>query len=498
MTSKPLPRVTFVLSRAEVLSGPWDRVSTLLSDFAELTTVVTEEFANAENGNGESVPDGPRLRYLRRRGRPYSLATVDLLKMFVQSKDFREWRYTALKLLNRKDLTGTFRFIDREAVLLATIADSFEILSDERPNLLVFAVTPHQFLDFVLWKVAESLEVKVLFFQPSSISPTMFARTGLDTIVTPPLAVVRKFASAGQVIEIATEQLLQLLNGDDPSYIQKQQSRDDEVRGLAQSLTSAAQSFLWLFSDRFPESFDLTGHGHRHGIFSRGLKVFLTRSLQKSLKQKVNLIGKRADNRGKYCVFALHYEPERTSLPEGIPFDDQGHALLVARAIIPADVTLIVKEHYSQQTSALRGFLGRSPEFYDIVESLPNTFFAPTGDRLTQLIERAECVFTLTGTIGIEGALRGVPVGYFGTPWWAGLPGTHRVEAGTVFEDVISIDRPTPSEVFDFLKSLTLDVAIPGLAGVPLDTVESRLGPLPVGLLDAEAEGIAQSIRYLV
>jgi len=498
MTAKHVPRVTFALSAGEISSGPWDRVTALLGDSAEFGTVVIDELPTTHNAPDESEQEGYRLNYRRRRESSYSVATIDLLNAFLRSKDFHECRYAALKLLNRKDLTGTFRLLDRETLLLAALADCFQILAEERPNLLVFAVTPHEFLYFVLWKVADWLGVKVLFFQPSSISPTMFARTGLDTVVSAPLAVTREFSGADSVIQIAREQLARLVNGDDPTYIQIQRDRDNALRGVAQLLRSVSQSFRWLFTDRFPESFDLTGHGHKQGLLSRGVKVFLTRSLQRTLKERINSIGERADEYQKYCVFALHYEPERTSLPEGLPFDYQGNALLAARAMIPADVALVVKEHYSQQTSALRGFLGRSPLFYDVVQSLPNTFLAPTGDRLTDLVERAECVLTLTGTVGIEAVLRGVPVGYFGAPWWAGLPGTCRVEQDTVFDNLISRDPPPSHEIFAFLKSLTLDVAIPGLAGVPADTVERRLGFLPVGLFEAEAEAIAHSIRFLV
>jgi hypothetical protein len=490
--------VVFGLSAGEVSSGPWNRVSASLEDFAEFFIVVIEEIAAEKTGTGNSAVQGHRLSYLRPRERPYSAETMGLISAFVQSEEFHNWRYTALKLLNRKDLTGTFRLVDRETFLLAAISDSFEILTQARPDLLVFAVTPHEFLSFVLWKVAVSLGVQVLFFQPSSIAPTMLARTGLDTVVRAPLAATREFRLADRVMEIVDFQLGRLLSGDQPGYMQIQRERDDAVRGLAQAFRSAAHSVRWLFSDRFPESFDLTGHGHKHGILSRGLKVFLTRSLQRSLKEKTNRIGGLAGGVEKYCVFGLHYEPERTSLPEGLPFDYQGHAVLAARAMIPADVSLIVKEHYSQQTSALRGFVGRSPHFYDFLESLPNTFLAPTSERLADLVDRAECVLTLTGSIGIEAVLRGVPVGYFGTPWWAGLPGTVRVQLDTVFGEVTGQNRPKPAEVLRFLRELTADVMIPGLAGVPIGTVQQRLGRLPDGLLDTEVVAVAESIKFLL
>jgi hypothetical protein len=195
-----------------------------------------------------------------------------------------------------------------------------------------------------------------------------------------------------------------------------------------------------------------------------------------------------------YSVFALHYEPERTSLPEGLPIDFQADAVLKARGLIPEASLLVVKEHYSQQTSALRGFTGRSPLFYDLVESFPNTVFANTTDRLSELVVGAQCVFTLTGTIAIEAVLRGVPVAYFGNPWWSGLPGTVRFDKGVTFEDVVGQTIPSEGEVVSFLEDLTQNHMIPGSASESVETIEKRLGPLPKSFFEAEARSIIDCV----
>jgi hypothetical protein len=165
---------------------------------------------------------------------------------------------------------------------------------------------------------------------------------------------------------------------------------------------------------------------------------------------------------------------------------------------MPDDVALIVKEHYSQQTAALRGFLGRSPAFYGLVQSLSNAEFASTTERLSDLIRRARCVFTLTGTVAIEAVLRGVPVAYFGSPWWSGLPGTIRIGPDASFGDIVGQRMPTKSEVSIFLENLVREAMVPGLASEPAATVEKRMGPLPEGFFEAEALSIALCIEAVV
>jgi hypothetical protein len=400
--------------------------------------------------------------------------------------------------LNRKDLTGTLRFLEREVMLAGTVSLVLKLLDEERPNLIAFPVTPHEFLNYVLWASATWRGIPVLFFQPSPIAPAMMPRTSLDAAFNPPEARVSSSSVKADVIKVARERLDILVNGLDPAYMQIQQSRDKKVNSLWHKALAFRASVRWLFSERFPESIDLSGHAHNHGIFTRALKVLLSRSLQGALSKRVNDVGLDVVPSLPYCLFALHYEPERTSLPEGLPIDFQADALITARALIPEASTLVVKEHYSQQTSALRGFLGRSPLFYDLIQSFHNTMFARTSGRLSELVDDAQCVFTLTGTVAIEAVLRGVPVAYFGSPWWEGLPGTLRLGDEVTFDDIVSQVMPSRDDVFAFFDDLTLNRMIPGVASESIDTVEKRLGPLPDGFFDAEARAIADCIRYLL
>jgi hypothetical protein len=114
--------------------------------------------------------------------------------------------------------------------------------------------------------------------------------------------------------------------------------------------------------------------------------------------------------------------------------------------------------------------------------------------RLSDFIFDAQIVFTLTGSIAIEAALRGTPVGYFGNPWWAGMPGTSRVEPNTAWEQLSGSPAADPLEAKKFLRGMVDSNMFPGIGGESLTNATRRFGSLPVDLLRDEAHGIAACV----
>jgi hypothetical protein len=491
-------RVLIALDPARTFEPPWDDVLAKLATSVDLYILPLGQQSRSGTPHSGPVTVMSTLSFFPKGERRFSSDVVAGLDAFRWHDSYENFRFVSLKLMNRLDASGTFRFVDREVFLSLAIASAFEALREADPDLLVFEVTPHEFLPYVLWSVAQFSGVETLFFQPSPITFGMFAKSSLDGPPLAPSPTLGKSPIHEVLWDTAEHQLTGLVAGHNPRYMQVQRDRDVAVSGWRQRMRAINASLGWLFRDRFPEAIELSGHLHRHGVVSRALKIFLFRSLQRSLQEKAAHLGDRPLPENDYCVYALHYEPERTSLPEGLPIDFQGDAVFAARALVPENIFLVAKEHYSQQTAALRGHLGRSPYFYNLVDSLHNTVVAGVDKKLSDLVGGAQCVFTLTGTIAIEAVLRGVPVGYFGNPWWAGLPGALRVAPGVTFADIVGQPLPTRHDVFAFFEALTRDSMIPGSAGIPAKVLEQRLGPLPSRFFELEAEAIVQSISALV
>lgn len=130
----------------------------------------------------------------------------------------------------------------------------------------------------------------------------------------------------------------------------------------------------------------------------------------------------------KYVVFFLHYQPERTTLPEGGQFAQQWLALRAVAEALPSGYTLLVKEHPSTFRYYYHpGF--RSMEFHEQISRLPNTRLAPLNLSSYALIDGAVAVATVTGTVGIEALVRGKPALVFGAAQYRGQAGVYSVDS---------------------------------------------------------------------
>lgn len=427
----------------------------------------------------------------------FSRESLSSYRKLVSEEDYPAFFALSLKLFNRRDFTGTFRLLEREVLLQNATLTALDHFLTFKPNLVVFPVTPHLLMPSVARYVCRFLSIPILELKPCPLAPAVFPFF-IDENGERLIDVPAEFSLSSEIKEIVAKELAALASFKDPMYMQLQRRRDFDLRSNRSRMKSALRSFRWLKSVRYRQAIDFSGFSESNSLFFRALRVVLTRKLQLELRNKVRGLNTTVSTPENYCLFALHYEPERTSLPEGLPILFQPDAVAIASAIIPDDTTLIVKEHYSQVSSALRGFLGRSPATYDLLASYDNVKFASVDGYLSDLVDRARCVFTLTGTIAIESALKGVPVGYFGTPWWDGMPGTVRVEAATQFEEILAGGASNPSAVLSFLKERLQLYAIPGLGSESVQTLERRLGSLPNGLEEDEASSLAAVIHTLL
>ena len=430
--------------------------------------------------------------------RKISQQTAITMSDLVRGEKFATVKFVALKLLNRSDFTGTFRLLEREVFLHSALLSVVELLTSIRPSLLVFPVSPHQFLPYVVSEVARFLGIRTLQFQPCPLTFAMVPRIFEGSVEIPATATVGESSVFRELLASANQQILKLQNSIDPRYMEIQRSRDELVRKSGSKVHAFFLSLRWIFSERFPQAINFSGHASSGGFFRGIARVALTRSLEQTLRNEARRSEPEVVGAELVAVFAMHYEPERTSLPDGLPIEFQGDAIAHISALLPTNFSLVVKEHYSQQSAALRGFLGRSPLFYDAMKSYPNTSFAPVQSKLTDLVRGSQVVFTLTGTVAIEAVFAGKPVGYFGSPWWEGMPGTIRVEPGVRFEEIRSISMPESTEIISFLQELIAQKMIPGVASESAEVVESRLGEIPAGFLTAEAESVAQLVMAIL
>ncbi|GAA5262999.1 hypothetical protein KTGMC3_P1749 [Methanocalculus sp. MC3] len=130
----------------------------------------------------------------------------------------------------------------------------------------------------------------------------------------------------------------------------------------------------------------------------------------------------------KFLVFFLHFQYERTTLPEGLQFAQQWLAIRSLAASIPSDWKLVVKEHPSTFRYMFIPQV-RDTRLYEAISSLPNAIMAPLDLTPFDLIDRAIVVSTIKGTAGMEAIIRGKPVLVFGLASYRSLKGAFHVKS---------------------------------------------------------------------
>lgn len=130
----------------------------------------------------------------------------------------------------------------------------------------------------------------------------------------------------------------------------------------------------------------------------------------------------------RFVVFFLHYQPERTSVPEGQGYGQQWLALRALANALPAGYQLVVKEHPSTFRYNFDPSF-RSLELYEQISRLPNTHLVPLNFSPFDLIDKARAVATITGTVGVEAIIRGKPVVVFGSAQYRGQKGVFWVRS---------------------------------------------------------------------
>lgn len=417
---------------------------------------------------------------------------------FFRGDPTRELVFSRLRrMLNRFDSTGTFRDLERESLIFHAGLRTLALLMERSPVATVFLTTPHTFGEYLLFESAKFLGIKTLFFQPVPVAPVMIPYHDLGIPQKPALASTEKTSVRGEIAARVADKLASLLDGAPPDYMISQRTRASKASGPYGKLRTLKHLVRWMSIPRFENSIDFSGMNGQSDFFTNFLRLYLNRGITRQLQRKASSL-KRSVDAPQFALFALHYEPERTSLPEGLPAEFQLEAVLKVRAFLPRHHVLAVKEHSSQVSPSLRGHLGRSTRFYEVVSSLPNTVMLSPKFESSTRFQKISHVFTLTGTIALEAVASGVPVGYFGSPWWQGMPGTQRLDFNSLWDDFCSLRAPGREAVEEFVKEVLVSNCVPGIAGEDAHDYARRNGPISPELLREMTTSVAMEIGLLL
>lgn len=257
-------------------------------------------------------------------------------------------------------------------------------LENSRPSKVIFGSAPHHIDTWIFARVAEILNIEILYCKESIFPWRYYLCQGLN--------------ATSKVIKPANN-----IPEDDEKLLISEFLKQKKGSKLDALPIYEKERLEKNHGKHFNLKNELTTWWHRPELIINKAMCYLK---YKKVTRNFNL----PEN---YIVFFLHYQPERTTLPEGYGFAQQLAAIEILSMALPSNHFLIVKEHPSIFTS-MCSWKERSPEYYVKIQEIPNVIISPLEVDAYYLIDNCKAVATITGTTSGEAVIRGKPAIIFG------------------------------------------------------------------------------------
>lgn len=278
---------------------------------------------------------------------------------------------------------------------------NFLIFHQEHPvDEIFFQATPHNLTNWVIAKTSESVGIRVRFIQTSPLPWRYWIVEGLTS--QRPVYPVENPVQPQDFLDVS-------------SYIElNQRSYDNAIPEYEKKRLEVRKGNFWSWKQELKSV----------------LKTPKSLMYLKSKRQAYTLYNKLAvapqGNNLSVALF-LHYQPERTSLPEGYHYANQWLIIKKISAILPLGCKLLVKEHPSMFTNTFDGRY-RDVKFYKDIIQLSNVELVPLDFNTFDLIDLTNASVTITGTVGVQTLIRNKPVVVCGSASYRNLPNVYELD----------------------------------------------------------------------
>jgi len=295
-----------------------------------------------------------------------------------------------------------------------------------------FPATPHFGWDIILFYTAKFYKVEPLILQRTDFSSKYFIRN--DWRNFPGLT------SSFDAKRISDE--INFLNFDEKSDFSQYSLKINEKvkRGLNDRISKSgcvSDFFLktWrkvrlvksLWRRRRDKWTDSALFYNQNIFFVQKLSLYLKRFIEnKRLIDVYEELSIAPDLSRPFIYFSMHFQPERSSQPEGLYYEDQYLAILMLAKALPPFWKLYIKEHPRQfdiWPPDLKKMHSRSEGMYREISKLKNVSLVKISIESQLLINSSKLVSTITGSAGWEALKAGKCAITFGYPWYSECKG---------------------------------------------------------------------------
>ena len=477
----------------------------------------------------ETYPECELLDYMKTNKGVTSLQSVDSRKTnrnnpipleYIQSISFYKLKDKVIKMMDRQDDYLYYRRIDREAVFYSLFNYFYRKIVNNQIDILICSEAPHFPAEYMIYGLCEILSIPRIHFLPSSVAPFILIKKSingdwvrLNTPSSRTQDLKRIMSEYVDSLQVSQEEI------EEPDYMKKQKSFDEKLSNNNKlSQVSPSNLFQRIFRKLQREGFkSITIAILRIPILRKLLNSILIKNFKTKLgldaiekkinykrwytiqslnlieepieiiindpesnkiknkikilqKSEYDLVSQEVSLETEYIYFPLHYEPERTTNPEGGDYYNAYDTLLALRSLIPQEIPIYVKEHYSQFSHALHGHRGRSHYFYRAILSIPNVVIVNINYSSIELIDNAELTASITGTACLEAACRGRKSLIFGNTWFSGCPNVYKFDQLNDYQELADAPISSSHQIKEYFNALIEQYAIVGCTNPGTET----------------------------
>jgi hypothetical protein len=350
-------------------------------------------------------------------------------------------------------------FLDREMLLHEYSTSWAQFFSKfGLPKLIVFESSPHMPWDITLLGMCLAHGIKVRIIQRTLLKnriilrPPTFLNTNENFKGSPP---------NGQS-DIDKNRKMDD-DGDSSWLIESKKINENFLLVRKQPFVfRVSKSLVYIFLSLFESIFGRIAHYWNYSRIS--IFIFTIRWWRNVFKSRIALtkvesLDLPTDN---FIYFALHYQPERSTVPEAGDYWNQYKAIATLASCLPNGWKIVIREHPRQiglQKTNLRTLNYRNSNFYFALSRLPNTTFVSSKISSDDLIMQSKLCSTCTGSTGWEALEKGRPVIVFGQPFYSECEAVEIVDnlnnLPQQIDSLLSLSEKQVKEKFNkFRKSL--------------------------------------------
>lgn len=438
-----------------VVAEPWIKVSQMLKKSADINPAYFVCWGNEAEAFRSAFNELTYIQIMQSawRGEGFPNETQRTIFDEEQLAQIAKYELTGLKMMDRLDPDGeSFGFNSRLYFFRDLLGYWMSVVEDKNIDIVISPSIPHRVFDYALYVVCRIKNIKFLTFQMTPFGSRSAIIDNIDKMPTvnyeqymgeqPSQDIVDRINKVKKTYSEAIPEYMKVhATNDQTSLLQTIQS----IPRASYRLLFKTPSVYWVQKGHMPQETNYSS--------AQFQKMQITRNYQVKSYEKLYRTMVSHNNFNNYILVALHYQPEETSCPTGGSYADQILIVQLLDALLPEEMSIVVKEHKSQFYTHQESASGRDGVFYRRISSISDRVkFASEDTEPFALIDNAKAVITISGTIGWESAIRGTPVMVFGRAWYEGMPRVFKVKTKEEVKNAL--------EQLDGLKNKDLDKEI--------------------------------------